>query len=204
MKKRRTLVISLLLVAAIALGVGYAAVQAELTISGKAIGEQRADALKINFIASEVKDATTVEGLGIETTHSYTSNGGSFSIDGISTGESVTFTYTVKNEETDERVGAKLRAMPAATYKIYQGTGVAAENEVDPDHYADYFTVNTVIKDSDNTAWDVANDLLMPGETATVTITVTMTAEAVDVFTLNDYNFTMIWDAELVNHPGVE
>ena len=201
MKKRRTMIIALLLVAALALGIGYAAVSTELTISGKAIGAQRTDALKVNFVKSEVKDLTAVEALGIETTHSYTSNGGSFSVDGISTGESVTFVYTVKNEETDAKVGAKLAAMPTASYKIYAGEGVSESNLVDSDHFNDYFTVVTEIKDSEGTAWS-ADDLLMPGETLTVTITVTMIAEAVDLYTLNDYNFTMNWVAELVPHTG--
>ena len=200
MKKRRTIIISLLLVAAIALGVGYAAVSTELTISGKAMGAQRTDALKVNFISDTEKQKTNEN---IQTTHSHTDNGGSFSIDGISTGDIVSFEYKIENQETDLKVGAKLVGTPVASYKIYEGAGVTEENLVDSDHYNDYFTVvTTITNDKESRAWNNETDILMPGETATVTVTVTMIAEAVDLYTLNDYNFTMNWEAVLVPHAG--
>ncbi len=56
MKKRRTLVISLLLVAAIALGVGYAATNGTLTISGEALASEQS--FNVVFTSAKVTEKT--------------------------------------------------------------------------------------------------------------------------------------------------
>ena len=63
MKKRRNLIISLLLVAAIALGVGYAATSGSLTINGTVTPTEQA--FKVHFTAYTPDDAATTAGVNV-------------------------------------------------------------------------------------------------------------------------------------------
>ena len=58
MKKRRTIIISLLLVAALALGVGYAAVSGSLIIDGKVVAS--AQPFNVHFTAFQANPGTGV------------------------------------------------------------------------------------------------------------------------------------------------
>ena len=58
MKKRRTLIISLLLVAALALGIGYAALSTELTVTGSVTNQPH----PINVVYTGVADVLSVDG----------------------------------------------------------------------------------------------------------------------------------------------
>ena len=111
MKKRRTLIISLLLVAALALGIGYAATSETLVWSGAA--ENEAIAFSVKF--SNATEAVTAASTERETTIADLSDAGTPGgititpeVAGLKeVGDMVVFTYTVTNySDVDVKLGA--------------------------------------------------------------------------------------------------
>ena len=169
MKKRRTLIISLLLVAALALGVGYAAVTGNLFIHGKVTtAKQSFNVVFTAYETAEVhKDAKNVReiggstdalGEGVQTLK--------FFVTGMSyKDESLTGRFTVRN---DNDMTMYFTSAPVITY--------ATENSP--------FTVTYEWEEN------VANSGIAPGGFAHVKITVTMT-EGITADDTVDYDFTV-------------
>ena len=173
MKKRRTLIIALLLVAAIVLGVGYAALSRELVISSTAQLAPDDGDFKVLFIEANTENTelATASLTGDHSTANYT-------VIGLSQPtEDVTLTFKVQNQTPD--VNAKLTAVSLTDGMLYLGEGT--ENPYSP--VSDYFTkVVTITHDQTPTktytyapsAPIPADFILAPNETATVTVTVTL------------------------------
>ena len=98
MKKRRTLIISLLLVAALCLGIGYAAVTDTLTINGSASldGSELVEEFDGDVYFSAYPEAS---GKLTESTLSADKDTATFAVEGLNQiGETVVLNYTIKNE----------------------------------------------------------------------------------------------------------
>lgn len=138
MKNKKSLLSLGLLALVLVLGVGYAAVnKVTLTFNGEAtVGE--AD---LKVVITGVTSSKT-ENVEAEVTDEKT---GTFKVSNMTLNEEVTFTFTVKNNETD--VKAKLT------------------NETTVKGSTEYFTANYVVNNGDEIA---------AGQTATVVVTVKM------------------------------
>jgi uncharacterized protein YxeA len=162
MKKRRTLIISLLLVAALALGIGYAALSRELVIGSTANLTHKNDNFTIEFTsaATDNTPASTAE---------YSATAASYTITGFNKqGDTATFTYTVENKTTD--IPATLKKITQVAGDLYIGEGTSNKGTV-----SDYFEkVVTVTKGSETFTEGGTAFVLQPGETATVTVKVTL------------------------------
>ena len=105
MKKRRTLIISLLLVAALALGVGYAAVSDTLDIIGniEADGDEMNETFDglVYFSNAEVtgKSANVTAEASVSGTNNDTGNYGISKLKAV--GDYAAVTFTIKNEYTE-------------------------------------------------------------------------------------------------------
>ncbi len=180
MKKRRTLIISLLLVAALCLGIGYAAVSRELEVTGTAQYQPDNANFDINFTKSTTSDET-------HSTHGFTEDVGTFAVSGLTKkDDTVKFTFTITNETSD--ITAKIASAQDVTitdYAIYLGSGTTSP--VDPANEDDYITVDTVIKDQNGEVWDYATDSLAPNESLTIEVTVVLQRTATEIISLSGY-----------------
>ena len=166
MKKRRTLVISLLLIAALALGIGYAALSRELMITSAANLSPNQNDFNIVFTNATVVDdpdnlLATASVTGTGTTANYTITGLSKKDD------SVTIQFTVQNQTAD--VYANLTGVSLTSGTLYIGDGTATTGVV-----ADYFDKNVTITKGSTTYTEGQDFILAPNETATVTVVVTL------------------------------
>ena len=172
MKKRRSIIISLLLLAALCLGIGYAALSRELLISSSAQLAPVDSAFHVVFTEAKSGDTTkaTASITGDQTTANYT-------VIGLSQPtEDVTLTFKVQNQTPD--VDAKLSGIDLTDGTLYLGDGT----ETTYPNIADYFSKSVVIThDQDGVTYAPGVDatvpdnfVLAPNETATVTIVVTL------------------------------
>lgn len=170
MKQRRTLIIALLLVAALALGIGYAALSRDLQINGSANLQGNNDDFQIYFTeGSADSDAATVTANEGTTTASYV-------IDGLSeVGDTVEITFEVLNDTED--VYAHLNSITSTTGELVITT---ASGDV-TGNYADYFSKEMVITNENGDVYADGEDFIVePGKTATVTITITLEKTVTD------------------------
>jgi|GEM_PF-2190055 len=173
MKKRRTLIISLLLVAALMLGIGYAALSRELIINSTAILSADNNDFEIVFVDGSSSNAMATTSVPTP------SRTVSYEVTGLSKkDESVTLTYTVENMTDD--VKGKLISISPTDGDLYIGEGTSNKYS---GPVSDYFTkVITVTLDKDPSvtytyalgAAVPAEFILEPGDTATVTVTITL------------------------------
>lgn len=152
--KRRTYTIVAILLAVVALGIGYAAVSTLMTINGSATALQ-SDGVKLEFTGTP--------------TNSGTQSGNSAAIDGSDStvatctvvlknmNESATCSYTVANTTTDTSISAKDLAVA-----VYDSNNVAWTSSS-----SSYFTISSAI----------GSTTLANGATTTVTVTVTLKKE---------------------------
>ena len=197
MKKRRTLIISLLLVAALALGIGYAAMSTELSITGTAHSNATTNVLNVNFTASEKDTSSIADPLTTATTVNNTAKQATFSVEKMAQGDKVTFTYTVTNE-AGAGIGAILREEPTPTYTLNIGEGTA-ETVSDKTEIAKYIKIDVKYYEADGTTPWVAGDsgtILGNGESMKVVVTVEQVAPLVKLLTINDFVLTMDWDGD--------
>jgi hypothetical protein len=164
MKKRRTLIISLLLVAALCLGIGYAAIARDLQINGSANLQGDNEDFDVVFMSGEDKnDMATVTVAEGTTTATYV-------IDGLSEkGEVEVITFVVKNRTTD--IDAKLKGVTSTTGELKVTNADGTDSTVP---YNTYFEKSMEIKDAQGNIYDADSTepfILSPGEEATVTIT---------------------------------
>ena len=185
MKKRRTLVISLLLVAALALGIGYAEMSKMLTINGDGILNQKDSSFVVEFTAGTITDGCgTVE---------FNGTSADFNIANISSkGEKAVITLTVTNNSTVEDLGAVLQSVVAADYTLtYEDGSTVDESE------GKFFTITYVIKKGGTEVWNstegkVGEGLtLAQGESATVEITVEVARTVKAKVNLSGADFTL-------------
>ena len=166
MKKRRTLVISLLLIAALALGIGYAALSRELMITSAANLSPDQNDFDIVFTDATVLNdpdnlLATASVTGTGTTANYT-------ITGLSKqNDSVTIEFTVKNNTPD--VYANLTGVSLTPGTLYVGDGTATTGNV-----ADYFNKTVTITKGSTTYVEGTDFVLAPNETAKVTVVVSL------------------------------
>lgn len=137
MKNKKSLLSLGLLALVLVLGVGYAVVNTVvLTFNGEATVANADLKVAITGVTSS-KNENVVK--------SFTDKTGTFEVSNMTLEETVTFTFTVKNNETD------------VTAKLTENTAVTGNN--------DYFEASYVIENGDSIA---------PGGTATVVVTVRM------------------------------
>lgn len=151
MKNQKSLLWLSLVVFVLILGVGYAVVSSVgLDITGTATVAD--STLKVAFNGeTEVSDETKVTATSVDDSLS-----ASITVTGLTkVGESVTATYTIKNEETDLE----------ASYTLATDNGIENSNP-------DYFTVTTDV--------DTGSKTIAAEGTNTVTVTVTLKALPVE------------------------
>lgn len=174
MKKRRTLIISLLLVAALCLGIGYAALARELVISSTANLSPDDSDFNIVFVSATPSDTSvaTASVTGTGTTANYT-------ITGLShVGDKVTLTFEIENKTTD--VDASLVSVDSVAGELFIGEGTQTAGTV-----SDYFSKDIKITHEDNSVYAEGTDfVLAPGEKATVTIDIELLQTVTDKITL--------------------
>jgi len=116
MKKRRTLIVSLLLIAALALGIGYAALTDVLDIQGTAEVNQAAAEDSFN---QDVYFSAVSSGEGYTASINPDNNDkGTFTVTGLKDkGNVISITYTIKNEgDLDAVVTPKVQQNSNPTY----------------------------------------------------------------------------------------
>ena len=163
MKKRRTLIISLLLIAALALGIGYAALSTDLTVSGSVSNAPHP--IDVTF-----QEGSISAGAGLASAEAASrvvcTNGAksaTFDVAGlVHQGDKVVATFTVVN---NNKYAVTLNA-PSVT-------------ETDAN---DFFTATTTWLDADGNA-TATTPRLASGETATFQVTVTMDKNTAETYT---------------------
>ena len=166
MKKRKSVVVAFLLVAALLLGVGYAALTDTLTIAGQAnvtTGKAEEELnLDVYFDKDQAKAFSTTGTSGIADTASVLADPdrASFTVNSLAlANEIATFTFVVVNDGNHEAT----LSTPSITIRdlIADGTDVETDND-------GVFEVDT---SWDNPILEAATDAEHPG-TATLTVTV--------------------------------
>ena len=156
MKKRRTLVISLLLVAALALGIGYAALTDELHITGSAnIAESDAQ----NAFQEDVYFSKAISGEKADAAVSGDNNYATMTVkDGAlkEVGDEAVATFTIKSDSdlavtvTNPTVAAGLITNSNSEY-FQVTTNWATDHEIDPYGTTDITVTVKLIKTPDTT-----------------------------------------------------
>lgn len=111
MKKRRTLIIALLLVAALALGIGYAALSnVTLNINGSAIVTPDQNNFGVRFDGTPVTNGATAAVLADKTK-------ASMDVTGLTDkGQTATATFTILNDDTVSQYAASIQDVAIAEY----------------------------------------------------------------------------------------
>ena len=174
MKKRRTLIISLLLVAAIALGIGYASHTADITIGGMV----NVDPNPTDFSVVFVSDSATTSDQNLGTATITTTNTANFSIGKVegatdwmsASGDTVTFTYDIINQSKDAQLEAYLNEL-VITAGVCRNSTTSTDVTV-----TDYFQVDKKVykvnEDGNQGAEMNTGDALKQNEKARIVITV--------------------------------
>ena len=189
MKKRRTIIISLLLVAALALGIGYAEMTKMLKINGDAILNQNNDSFEVNFTAGNItQDKGSV---------TYSGTTADFNIMNIADiGDEATITLTVTNQSPAADLKAELISVVPADYTLTYENG----DTVDESN-GKFFNVSYVVKNANgDTVWNESGKVgtgltLANGETATVEITVSVARTIKSKVNLSGVDFTLDFEA---------
>lgn len=202
MKKRRTLIISMLLIAALCLGIGYAALATRtLTLTGNASFNSSATHLNVNFV-DKLDPALPVGNAEAQATASVAGQTASFNLNGLHKGEKATFTYIVENQHSAD-VSAKLTDC-VENYDVVLGTG--ATTTVPQANRGDYVAIShkayKATKDVGTGAytvdtsdeWDDASDILAYGEFLAIVVEVELGIEPIDLISISNYTLTVHFD----------
>ena len=190
MKKRRTIIISLLLVAALVLGVGYAEMTRMLTINGDAILNQNNDSFVVEFTDKSItadKGSVTINGTSAD-----------FNIENIADiGDKAVITLTVTNNSPANDLKAELISMTPANYTLTYEDGSTVDESS-----GKFFTISYEIKNNlTQTVWNSASGklgdglTLAKGESATVEITVEIARTIKSKVNLSGVDFTLDFEA---------
>ena len=164
MKKRRTLIIALLLVAALALGVGYATLSTELTVTGSISNTPQA--INVTYTEGSIKAGAGTAAAEAASTVTCTAGAQSatFNASGLTgEGETVSAVFTVKNYNN---------------YDV-QMDAPAILSETDAD---DMFTITTTWLDASGNATATA-PLLEENDEATFMVTIKMDKDTANTVT---------------------
>ena len=192
MKKRRNLIISLLLIAAMVVGIGYANLARELSVSSSAqiavnqnnfavFFKNGSGEYGIDTAHTLLKDESVTGDAIATTTVDASRTSATYRILGLTNkGDYVTLRYLVTNETTD--INAQLTRISSTAGQLYIGEGTANPGDVD-----EYFTKEISIKKVDSTVYnyvaetdktydDIENGtvVLEPGESIELRIKVTL------------------------------
>ena len=168
MKKRRTLIISLLLVAALALGIGYAAVSGSLIIDGKVVAS--AQPFNVHFIAFQAGTGTGV----------------------LTNVPEVTCDTTLSASNPAKSIMLNVRNMASAGDKV--SATLTIENKNDCDMYVSVDTIlygetaGAVTSETENyfkvtTNWGTEAVKIEEDATQTITVTVEMLKSCTEDYT---------------------
>ncbi|MBE6646553.1 MAG: hypothetical protein E7611_02785 [Ruminococcaceae bacterium] len=195
MKKRRTLIITALLIAALALGIGYAALSRELVIGSEANLAPDDTDFDIVFTSASIDksdfgSASLTGDASNATTAHYTLTGLS------AKGDTAIMTFVIKNRTQD--VKATLASLSMLPGTLYVGDGTSTTGNP-----ADYFDKDvvitaedgTVLADNAYTAFDIAAQ-----ESVTVTVTVTLKETVSQKLTLTGASIVLNFSGE-GGHP---
>lgn len=191
MNKNKTLIALLLLVAAVTLGIGYAAITQTLKINGTATARESASAFNVHFI-SATPDPTQITPSDennqkeVSSTASVTSNNkiAEMSVTLTDVDDSQTCTFTVENTSLD---GIQAIIKPSNVKITSDASGQIPFT-------SDYFTVTT----------NISSDIRIPSTTGsntdTFTVTVTLKKPYIDTSSeqnepTHTENFYVILDA---------
>ena len=165
MKKRRTMIISLLLVAALALGVGYATISSRLNVNGTANIDINTDNFLVEFtgVTYDAGDFPT-EGL------SATAEGltATFNVSALNKkDDQMVFTYTIKNNSPGQ-YNAYLSNI------VVDADSLVLDDDNSPLTRSEYYTIDAELEDNE----------LAYGDSTTLTVTVTCVKSLTDNATL--------------------
>ena len=200
MKKRRTLIIAMLLVASMALGIGYAAISQNLYINGT--GDLTPNS---NLFAVVFKSASIVEHHANEEVIAVPEGGQNPNVtqaENVATlnfdvynlkqgGDHAKVTATIVNNSPADDLVAVLKKITVATPTI-NGT------EINPD---DLSLTCTIVK-GDVTVTDTSTEteleeiVLAKGETASITVTLTLKNTITEDIDLQNANITLTFDTD--------
>ena len=172
MKRRRTLIISLLLVAALALGIGYAATSGDVTVNGKA--KNHPHELRLVFENNDAEDAKIIDSrvgtigdsgsASVSNTLEVTDGAdvATFNISDLAhQGDYIKAVLTVKNTNQYDVI---LDENPSVSYTWTKGSN--------------FFTVTTQWEDTTGDTLTEADRTLEYNQTKRIFVTITMTAES--------------------------
>ncbi len=149
MKKRRTLIIALLLVAALCLGIGYAAVTDVLDITGvvEADAKDMEDALDGDVYFSAIDNSDPKAALSELVGGSPTDNA-TFMVSGLATpGETVSVTYTITSDyEQDVWVSLITPSNPSNEFISVEYTGVDVGTKMSQGDEIEVIVTATLLK----------------------------------------------------------
>ena len=165
MKKRRTLIISLLLIAALCLGIGYAALARDLQINGSANLQGNNEDFDIVFMEGNAKNGNATVTVAEGTTTA------SYVIDGLSkAGDTEVITFKIKNRTSD--IDGLLKGITSTTGELKLTNPDGTDETV---AYNTYFEKSMVITNADGDVYGaegVDEFIVGAGEEATVVITI--------------------------------
>jgi hypothetical protein len=199
MKKRRTLIITALLLAALVLGIGYASLSRELVIGSEANLAPDEKDFDIVFTHAGIDKAAF--GSASLTGDQDNATTAHYTLTGLSAkGETAIMTFVITNRTKD--VKATLKSLSMLPGTLYVGDGTS--NTADP---AKYFDKKVVITDAEGnvlannayTAFDVGAK-----ESVTVTITVTLKETVTEKLTLTGASVVLNFNGDGGNPAETE
>ena len=190
MKKRRSTIVAVLLVLALALGIGYASLSRELVIGSEANLAPDENDFDIVFTEATIDDAkwgtASVTGGG-KNAH--------YTLTGLSAkGDKAVMTFTIKNQTAD--VDATLMSVSTIAGNLFIGDGT--ETAGDP---ADFFDKSVVITMGGQTYNEDEAFVIPATGTATVTITVTLKQTVTEKVTLTGASVILNFQGDANANP---
>jgi hypothetical protein len=187
MKKRRSTIVPVLLVLALALGIGYASLSRELVIGSEANLAPDQNDFDIVFTNATIEKMAADEKIFSAAddkwgTASVTGGGknGHYTLTGLSEiGDKARMTFTITNQTAD--VAATLMSVSYDAGSLYLGEGTAK-----PGDPTKFFDKDVIITDENDKVYKAGEKFEIPaGKTATVTITITLKQTVTQKVTLS-------------------
>lgn len=202
MKKRRSTIVAVLLVLALALGIGYAALSRELVIGSEANLAPDQNDFDIVFtnatIEKKAADDDSFSGADESWGTASVTGGGKnahYTLTGLSEiGDKARMTFTITNQTAD--VDAALMSVSTVAGSLFVGDGTT-----NADLPANYFDKEVVISMGGKT-YTEKEDFVVPAQgTATVTITVTLKKTVTEKVTLTGASVVLNFQDDAATNP---
>lgn len=191
MKKRRTLIITALLLAALVLGIGYAALSRELVIGSEA--NLAPDNTKFDIVFTSAGIDNSAYGSASLTGDQNNATTAHYTLTGLAgQGDKAVMTFVITNRTHD--VEATLVSLSTLPGTLYVGEGTSATGNV-----TDYFDKQIVVKDHDGNVVaesDYQTFTIAAQETATIEITVTLKQTVSEKLTLTGASVVLNFSGE--------